>query len=90
MGNTKTDFFTVAVHEFGHTLGLFHTDVYGALMYPYYQGFNASFRLHTDDVRGIQSLYGKLIDWLIGYIFSNLTYHELFFSCGDVTIVSKR
>lgn len=58
MGNTKTDFFTVAVHEFGHTMGLFHSDVKGALMFPYYAGYNASFTLHDDDVKGMQSLYG--------------------------------
>lgn len=58
VGNTKTDFFTVAVHEFGHTMGLFHSDVQGALMYPYYSGYNASFTLHDDDVKGMQSLYG--------------------------------
>lgn len=61
MGNTKTDFFTVAVHEFGHTMGLFHSDVQGALMYPYYSGYNASFTLHDDDVKGMQSLYGVYI-----------------------------
>ncbi|XP_048752354.1 matrix metalloproteinase-19-like [Ostrea edulis] len=58
VGDTKTDFFTVAVHEFGHTLGLFHSDIQGALMFPYYAGYNATFKLHTDDIRGIQSLYG--------------------------------
>ncbi|XP_061163278.1 matrix metalloproteinase-19-like [Saccostrea echinata] len=58
VGNSKTDFFTVAVHEFGHTLGLFHSDIQGALMFPYYAGYNASFRLHEDDIDGIQSLYG--------------------------------
>lgn len=61
VGNTKTDFFTVAVHEFGHTMGLFHSDVQGALMYPYYSGYNASFTLHDDDVKGMQSLYGVYI-----------------------------
>ncbi|XP_005038269.1 PREDICTED: matrilysin [Ficedula albicollis] len=52
--------FLVAAHEFGHSLGLGHSDVQGALMYPIYSYQNPeTFRLPADDRRRIQSLYGK-------------------------------
>jgi len=48
----------VACHEFGHLLGLEHSQVKGALMAPYY---NPAIALpqQKDDVTRIQRLYGK-------------------------------
>ena len=51
----------VATHEFGHSLGLDHSNVRGAIMYPYYTGYAPGLNLHSDDIAGIQSLYGKVI-----------------------------
>ncbi|KAF4116552.1 hypothetical protein G5714_004041 [Onychostoma macrolepis] len=52
--------FLVAAHEFGHSLGLAHSDVPGALMFPTYTFTNPDrFSLSSDDIEGIQSLYGS-------------------------------
>jgi hypothetical protein len=50
------DLETVAAHEIGHTLGLDHSDDPSALMYPSYEGPHRA--LGTDDIAGIQALYG--------------------------------
>lgn len=50
----------VAVHEIGHSIGLEHSNVKAAIMYPWYRGNGGKdFDLNTDDIRGIQNIYGK-------------------------------
>lgn len=56
-----TSLFAVAAHEFGHSLGLAHSSVQGALMYPWYQGLSPNYELPEDDRHGIQQMYGKRI-----------------------------
>lgn len=52
------DLVTVAIHELGHSLGLKHSSVPGAIMYAYYNGSQRT--LAADDIQGIQALYPKI------------------------------
>ena len=72
-----TNLLWVAVHEFGHSLGLQHTNIRGAIMYPYYTGYVPGMKLHSDDIAGIQSLYGKVICLFKPYY----NFHNLYFVC---------
>lgn len=56
-GAGNFDLETVAVHEIGHLLGLAHSNGANSVMVPGYAGQRRV--LSTDDVAGIQSLYGK-------------------------------
>ncbi|XP_013776805.2 matrix metalloproteinase-15-like [Limulus polyphemus] len=49
--------FQVAVHEFGHSLGLRHSSVTTALMSPFYRGYDPDYKLDEDDILAIQALY---------------------------------
>ncbi|XP_041974462.1 matrix metalloproteinase-14 isoform X2 [Aricia agestis] len=71
--NTRrgTNLFQVAAHEFGHSLGLSHSDVRSALMAPFYRGFDPAFQLDQDDIQGIQALYGHKTQLDIGGAASN-------------------
>jgi hypothetical protein len=50
------DLYTVAVHEFGHALGMEHSNVISAAMYSAYGGVKSG--LTCDDSAGIQAIYG--------------------------------
>ncbi|RNA19960.1 matrix metallo ase-14-like [Brachionus plicatilis] len=50
--------YQVAVHEFGHALGLEHSENFDAIMAPFFRGYTTDFKLHSDDLTGIEMLYG--------------------------------
>lgn len=47
----------MAIHEVGHALGLAHSTIGNAIMWPTYEGERRT--LHSDDIEGIQALYGS-------------------------------
>jgi hypothetical protein len=54
--NSNYDLMTVVAHEMGHALGLGESTVSQAVMYGTYNGIKQA--LYSDDVAGIQSIYG--------------------------------
>ena len=54
-----TNLFQVAVHEFGHSLGLGHSSSPDAIMAAIYRGYVPNAELNRDDIAGIQALYGE-------------------------------
>ncbi|XP_057787039.1 metalloendoproteinase 4-MMP [Salvia miltiorrhiza] len=53
------DLESVATHEIGHVLGLAHSSVREAVMYPNLSPRTRKVGLRMDDVEGIQALYGS-------------------------------
>ncbi|KAJ6374575.1 hypothetical protein OIU78_030141 [Salix suchowensis] len=56
---SAVDLESVAVHEIGHLLGLGHSSVEESIMYPSISSRTKKVELASDDVEGIQTLYGS-------------------------------
>ncbi|KAK7407295.1 hypothetical protein VNO78_09092 [Psophocarpus tetragonolobus] len=57
--SNAVDLESVAVHEIGHLLGLGHSSVEEAIMYPTITARTRKVELADDDIQGIQVLYGS-------------------------------
>ena len=57
--STAVDLESVAVHEIGHVLGLGHSSVEEAIMYPTISARTRKVELVEDDIAGVQMLYGS-------------------------------
>lgn len=57
----RTNIIWSLMHEFGHVLGVLHTDVLdrSLIMYPHQRLLVP--RLGEDDIKAVQSLYGQLL-----------------------------
>ncbi|XP_050282261.1 metalloendoproteinase 4-MMP-like [Quercus robur] len=57
--NVAMDLESVATHEIGHLLGLGHSSVTEAVMYPSLMPRDQKLELTMDDIEGVQALYGS-------------------------------
>lgn len=60
------DLESVAIHEIGHLLGLAHSSVREAVMYPSLKPRKKKVDLSVDDIQGVQALYGSNPNFTLG------------------------
>lgn len=57
------DFFSMVLHEIGHTLGIAHSEDSKAVMAPFYKRVPKPYILAQDDKNAIIAAYGKNTNW---------------------------
>lgn len=62
-GPQDMDLQSVVTHEIGHLIGLAHTNVETAIMYPSISPRQVKVKLQQDDIEGAQTLYGANPDY---------------------------
>ncbi|XVF79823.1 hypothetical protein PTKIN_Ptkin15bG0020600 [Pterospermum kingtungense] len=67
------DLESVAVHEIGHLLGLAHSPVKEAVMYPSLKPREKKVEFWIDDIKGVQSLYGSNPNFTFGSLLESDT-----------------
>ncbi|KAH1080821.1 hypothetical protein J1N35_020582 [Gossypium stocksii] len=67
------DLESVAIHEIGHLLGLAHSPVKNAVMYPSLKPREKKVDLSIDDIQGVQSLYGSNPNFTFGSLLESDT-----------------
>lgn len=63
----------LTAHEFGHSLGLSHSDVRSALMAPFYRGYDPVFKLDSDDIQ-----VSKIFNYIFTYLMISITMYDRF------------
>jgi len=59
-GGNQIDLQEVACHEYGHALGLGHSNVAGATMRAFYSGGTSGRSISPDDIAGVQFIYNPM------------------------------
>ncbi|KAF5177293.1 Metalloendoproteinase 4-mmp [Thalictrum thalictroides] len=72
------DLESVMTHEIGHVLGLAHSSVQEAVMYPSLSPRTKKVNLRLDDVKGVQALYGSNPDFKMNSLLVSETSNQGF------------